>query len=137
VTTLSTLYQDAIRRHASDPVGFRDEIVVTHRHEIHNPQCGDRIEVRFRVTGDFIEAAAFEGEACAICMASASMLCETSADATISDVLDLHDRLATSLDGSEELDGVEALKPLLGVRPYPSRKRCATLPWEAARKALS
>ncbi len=136
MTTLSALYQDAIRRHASEPVGFRDEIEVTHRHEIHNPQCGDRIEVRFQVAGEVIEAAAFDGEACAICMASASLLCETSTGAAVRDVRRLHDRLGGALDGCGKLEGAEALKPLLGVRPYPSRKRCATLPWEAARLAL-
>ena len=31
---------------------------------------------------------------------------------------------------------MESLAPLLGVRPYPTRTRCATLPWEAACKAL-
>ncbi len=31
----------------------------------------------------------------------------------------------------------EDLHPLLGVRPYPSRIRCATLPWDAALKALA
>jgi nitrogen fixation protein NifU and related proteins len=136
VTALATLYQDAIRRHASKPVGYRVAIDATHRHELHNPQCGDRIEIRFRVVRDEIAAAAFDGEACAICMASASLLCETSTAQPVVHLLGLHARLTAALEGSDELDGAETLKPLLGVRPYPSRIRCATLPWEAARNAL-
>ena len=30
----------------------------------------------------------------------------------------------------------DPLAPLLGVRPYPSRIRCATLPWETALRAI-
>ena len=37
-------------------------------------------------------------------------------------------------DSDASLD--PALRPLLGVRPYPSRVRCATLPWKAAARAL-
>ena len=70
---LGRLYQDTIRRHAAQPVGRGEEIGATHRHELFNAQCGDRVEVKLRMAGDTIEAAAFDGEGCAICMASASL----------------------------------------------------------------
>ena len=152
---LALLYREAIRRHAAEPVGYRQAIEATHRHEEYNPQCGDRIEIELQVHAGLIEAAAFDGEACAICMASASLLCSLGTGATVAKLRQLNDALRRALEqpagtgmtpehappwSQPPADGPELpedLQPLLGVRPYPSRLRCATLPWTAARRALS
>jgi nitrogen fixation NifU-like protein len=161
---LASLYRTAIRRHASAPVGYRQAIAATHRHEEYNPQCGDRIELQLQVDGDRIEAAAFVGEACAICIASASLLCSLAPGRTVAALLQLGEDLQRALQSpagetaNKETAGAASaatgpnhkteqprLKPLLhgdlrallGVRPYPSRIRCATLPWAAAQRALS
>jgi nitrogen fixation NifU-like protein len=133
---LSDLYREAIRQHAAEPVGFRRQINATHRHEEYNPLCGDRIEIQLRIVRGEVEAAAFDGEACAICMASASLLCDATPGQPVSYLEALHDRLHAALENGHGLDGAEALKPLLGVMPYPSRIHCATLPWTAAIGAL-
>ena len=72
---LKDLYREVVLRNASDPCGFELEIDATHRAEGHNPVCGDSVDLRFRVVDGVIEAAAFHGASCAICMASASLLC--------------------------------------------------------------
>jgi nitrogen fixation NifU-like protein len=136
VSDLSRLYREAITRHAAHPVGYRRQIDSTHRHEEYNPLCGDRVLVRLRIVRDRVEAAAFDGEACAICMASASLLCENVPGRPVSHLENLHDRLQAALDGTAGNEGPEELMPLLGVKPFPSRIRCATLPWDTARKAL-
>jgi len=160
---LAILYRDTITRHAATPVGYRNTIAVTHRHEEYNSLCGDRIELQLQVNGTHIEAAAFDGEACAICMASASMLCSLAPGRTVEALLRLGEDLRKALDrpvGIEEDEKESRVKPLLqplprrpphripqpllheelrallGVRPYPSRIRCATLPWTAALRAL-
>lgn len=147
--SLTALYRDSIRRHAAQPTGFRRPIAATHRHEAYNPLCGDRVEIGLRVVDDTVEEAAFDGEACAICMASASLLCGLAPGRTaaalqqLSD--DLHEALAMPVGGrlaadkSHRAQGalLQELHPLLGVRPYPSRIRCATLPWTAALQALT
>jgi nitrogen fixation NifU-like protein len=154
--TLAGLYRDAIRRHAAHPVGYRVPIEATHRHEEYNPLCGDRVEVRLRVAGDAVEAAAFDGEACAICMASASLLCSLAPGRTVTELWQLAHELEQALRPAvgaglaRDLEpptrraqsalpqkGLPAeLHPLLGVRPYPSRISCATQPWTAAVRAL-
>ena len=133
---LNALYLEAIKQHAADPTGFRQEIDATHQFEEYNPLCGDRILVQLRITQELVEAAAFEGEACAICMASASLLCGNIPGKSVRHLRELHERLLTALDSDHDSDGIDPLKPLLGVRSYPSRIRCATLPWSAASKAL-
>ena len=139
---LATLYRDAIRRHAAEPVGYQVPIDATHRHEEYNPLCGDRIEVALLIRHGCIEVAAFDGEACAICMASASLLCKLAPGQTPRELRQLSQQLQQGLGirgASDPVPNPElpvALRPLLGVRPYPSRVRCATLPWTAAGRAL-
>jgi nitrogen fixation NifU-like protein len=136
VEDLARLYLDAIRLHAANPTGFRRPIEATHRHECLNPLCGDRVELMLKVAGATIEQAAFDGEACAICLASASLLCETIEGESVEHFMDRREALVEALK-ADGPDPEEALKPLLGVRPYPSRVRCATLPWTAASRALA
>lgn len=142
VDDLTRLYRETIKQHATHPVGFQQEINATHEHEEYNPLCGDRIRVLLRINGELVEAAAFEGEACAICMASASLLCEHSPGGPVSRLRELHDELLGALGAgggehrARDCGHGPLLQPLLGVKPYPSRIRCATLPWTAACRAL-
>lgn len=136
VKVLSRLYLDAIKRHAADPAGFRQKINATHQHEEYNPLCGDRILLRLRIDAGRIEAAAFDGEACAICLASSSLLCEHVPGLSVENLLEQHRQLSEALESGEGTPGMDALTPLLGVRPYPSRIQCATLPWKAAARAI-
>jgi nitrogen fixation NifU-like protein len=136
VSDLSGLYLDQIKQHAADPVGFRQDIQPTHQHEDYNPLCGDRILLQLRIKSGKVEAAAFDGEACAICLASASLLCKNIPGHPTTHLQRLYEELCEALAGQQESIDIEALYPLLGVRPYPSRIRCATLPWSAACKAM-
>lgn len=134
---LSRLYQEAIRKHAADPVGFRREIDATHQCEEYNPLCGDRILLQLRIVSGRIEAAAFDGEACAICLASSSLLCESAPGLAVQTLLNRQQALDHALQTGEPTPGIEALAPLLGVRGYPARVQCATLPWKAAARAAA
>jgi len=136
VNDIAHLYRDVIKQHAANPVGYRLQINTTHQHEEYNPLCGDRILMQLQITEDRVVAAAFDGEACAICMASASLLCEIVPGKPVSHLDELHDLLQAALDNEPDTGGIEELKPLLGVKRYPSRIRCATLPWLAASRAL-
>ncbi len=134
---LASLYRDAVVSHAVEPVGFRQDIAPTHRCELYNPLCGDKVEMQFRLVGQTVEAAAFDGESCAICMASASMLCEAATQMSSAEIDEQHQLLIAALNDKQGKPGLESLQALLAVRRYPARIRCALLPWEAAVKALS
>lgn len=134
---LANLYRDAVVEHAVEPVGYRQEITVTHRHELYNPLCGDKVEMQFELDGEQILAAAFDGEACAICMASASMLCEAAPKKMVGEIHQQHELLVSALKDKNTRPGLDSLQALLAVRRYPARVRCALLPWEAAVKAIS
>ena len=136
VDDLSGLYRETILRHAQNPVGFGKVIHVTHRNEQFNPLCGDRVLILLEVDGETVHDAAFEGEACAICKASASLLCEGAPGRSVSSMLETGQWLESALRGLEDPAGIESLQPLLGVRRYPSRILCALLPWDALAQAL-
>lgn len=136
MNTLKQLYRDTIRQHAAEPVGFRKNIQPTHHCEGLNPQCGDRVEIFLEISAGRIDDIAFEGEACAICMASASLMCEHAAGQAVATLGKRKRTLERALREREEAADVGFLSPLLGVRPYPSRIQCATLPWKTAVKAL-
>ena len=137
VDELTALYRETIVAHAVKPVGLDADIDATHRHEVYNPLCGDRIEVSLRLAGDRIEAMAFTGEACAICLASASLMCQHQPGLTVAELESTHAWLTAALKDADQGESSHPeLMPLLGVRAYPSRIRCALLPWEAGSTAL-
>ena len=136
VDELTQLYRQTIVHHAVNPHGFEAEIEPTHSRELFNPLCGDRIEVLMQIAADDIAAIAFRGEACAICMASASLMCVHLDGLPLTELETTHAWLEGALKGDAGQSEIEDLLPLLGVRAYPSRVRCALLPWEAARDAI-
>jgi nitrogen fixation NifU-like protein len=90
--------------------------------------------------GDMLTAVRFRGRACAICIASASMMTEVISGKSYADALALaqRTRLWLSHEGGEK---PSALPPPLGslqvVRGYQVRRRCLSLAWEALLDALA
>ena len=132
-------YRDTIMRHSVEPVGYRVAIAATHSAEQYNPLCGDRIRLSFEVVDQRIHQAAFDGEACAMCLASASLLCEGAPGGTIGELQARRRWLEQALNSTQAVTSPAqpALLPLLGVKRFPSRVKCVLLPWVAAADALS
>ena len=72
-----SLYQEVILDHNRKPRNFGTLENASHSATGHNPLCGDHIGLALRLNGDAIDGIAFQGEACAICKASASMMTAT------------------------------------------------------------
>ena len=87
-----------------------------------NPLCGDRIRMECEVSGARVVSAMFTGDACAICVASASLLSDRVRGMSVREIMTLPDESV-----------IEALQ---GAVP-PARRRCATLPLETLRQALT
>lgn len=51
-----------------------------------NPLCGDRVKIELRIEGDTVREARFSANACAICVAAASILTELVRDAPLDHV---------------------------------------------------
>ncbi|MGZ5137577.1 MAG: Fe-S cluster assembly sulfur transfer protein SufU, partial [Burkholderiales bacterium] len=68
------LYQEVILDHNRKPRNWGTLPDATHHAEGVNPLCGDRLQLAVKLSDNAVEGIAFEGESCAICKASASMM---------------------------------------------------------------
>ena len=136
---LNDLYQGIILDHNKRPRHYGALANATHVAEGYNPLCGDRIEVFLQLSGDQIETIQFECASCAICKASASIM----AEALVGQSLSVGDSIQESVNCILKTDTVMAtldvqgeIAALSGVRNFPARIKCATLPWHTYQAAL-
>jgi nitrogen fixation protein NifU and related proteins len=132
------LYQDVVLEHKRAPRHFGALAAATHEARGRNPQCGDDVRVQLRVAGDRVEDIGFQGQGCAICIASASMMSEAVLRQDVAAVRALHERFRAVLTGQAEPQAshLGKLVSLAGVRRYPNRIKCALLGWHALMHAL-
>jgi nitrogen fixation protein NifU and related proteins len=141
MSELSELYQQVILDHNKKPRNFRRLEDATQTADGYNPLCGDQLTVDLRVAGDRIEEAAFEGSGCAISKASASMMTQAVKGKSREDAEKLfgefHRMVTGELDEEREGNSLGRLKIFAGVREYPARVKCASLPWHTLHAALA
>ena len=131
------LYQDVVLRHGRNPAHQRrlDPFDAAARGE--NPMCGDRVEVRIRLDdAGAVAEAAFEARGCAISVASADLMAEAAPGHTPAELRGLARAFDAMARTGACPDCLGDLRALSGVHDYPSRIRCATLPWTALVQAL-
>lgn len=141
---LRDLYQEVILDHGRRPRHARrlENFDATAKGD--NPMCGDRVQVFVKLDPDgSIAKAGFEGRGCAISIASADLMAETVSGRSQADVRALFGALRQMATtgvcpacGDKLDEALERLQPLAGVHEYPSRVKCATLPWHALIAAL-
>jgi nitrogen fixation protein NifU and related proteins len=140
---LRDLYQEVILDHGRRP---------RHAHRLEtfdatakgdNPMCGDRVQVWVKYDGDRLDHVGFEARGCAISVASADLMAETVQGRGKADTKALFEAFRTLARtgtcpecGGPLAEPLERLAPLSGVHEYPSRVKCATLPWHALIAAL-
>src|SRR5579864_8995025 len=140
---LRDLYQDIILDHGQRPRNFRKQSRPSHFAHGHNPLCGDRVTVYVTLDGERIGDVSFEGRGCAISTAAASLMTEILKGKTLAEAQALFAQFHAKVTGGDVGDLPEALEedaerlePLTGVKAYPARVKCATLPWHAFEAAL-
>jgi nitrogen fixation protein NifU and related proteins len=131
-TDLDALYRDVILDHNRHPRHYR-AIAGGQKGDGHNPLCGDRLMVYVRLQGGIIAEASFEGFGCAIAKASASLMTESVVGKTVGEAEALFERVRGTIEApaSAPVDDLGPLSALAGVRKFPARAKCATLPWQA------
>ena len=101
-----------------------------------NPVCGDRTTLDLKLTGDHITVIAHDTHACVLTQASASILGQTLAGHTMTELTALREAVAAMLAGGPAPDGAfAAYRHLAEVARHPARHRCVLLPIDAALKA--
>ena len=134
-------YSEVIIEHSQFPRHHGTIESPTHEGHGENPFCGDRIGLQFVVNGEgVIERAAMETVGCAISTASASLLVTHLHGLSLKRAEDLFDQiraLITAGPGKNDGEQFGELAALAFAGRYPSRVKCATLPWHVLKHALA
>lgn len=135
---LHDLYQEIILDHNKRPRHYGALVPVTHRAEGYNPLCGDKVEVFLRIEDGRIAAIRFECASCAICKASASMMAESLQGQSLEAAALIREAVERILktDTGAAVENEGEIAALGGVRKFPARIKCATLPWHTYEAAL-
>ncbi len=132
------LYQRIVLEHSRAPRHFGALALPTHAADGANPLCGDALHVELHVADGRIEEIAFRGEACAIARATASLLGERSRRLDAEAVARLEACFASLIRGEIGADqALGALNALAALANYPTRRKCALLPFATLRAALA
>jgi nitrogen fixation NifU-like protein len=138
MSDMRELYQEVILDHNKRPRNCYVMDCATRSADGHNPLCGDTVKVYLRIEDGVIEEISFQGEGCAICTASTSLMTESVKGKKIDDVKELFGEFHHMLTGVADEQGVELgkLQVFEGVREYPVRVKCATLAWHTLNAAI-
>ena len=134
------LYQEVILDHNRKPRNWGTLADATHKAEGVNPLCGDRLHLTVKLTDDTVEAINFQGESCAICKASASMMTTAVKGRPRADAEQLAHEFRDMATGKLDLSHPHHLGRLTvfaGVRDLPTRVKCAILPWHTLHAAFN
>lgn len=135
------LYQEVILDHNKKPRNWGQLADASHKAEGLNPLCGDHIWVWLKLEDGRVGGIAFEGESCAICKASSSMMTTNVKGKTIGEAEELihefRDMATGKLDTATQPNHLGRLSVFSGVRDLPSRVKCAILPWHTLQAALN
>ena len=134
------LYQEIILDHNKKPRNYGRIEGASHTAEGLNPLCGDHIWVTLEVKDDRVAGVAFEGESCAICKASASMMTANVKGKSVAEVEQLvqefREMATGKLDVAHQPNHLGRLSVFAGVKDLPSRVKCAILPWHTLHAAF-
>jgi nitrogen fixation NifU-like protein len=135
------LYQEVILDHNRKPRNWGTLADATHKAEGVNPLCGDHIHLAMKVESGLVEAISFQGESCAICKASASMMTTVVKGKSRADaeqlVKEFRDMATGKLDPQSSTHHLGRLTVFSGVRDLPTRVKCAILPWHTLHAAFN
>tara|TARA_E500000331_G_scaffold134583_1_gene131534 strand:- start:475 stop:948 length:474 start_codon:yes stop_codon:yes gene_type:complete len=141
---LKELYQEIILDHGKNPRNLRKTDNFNKDAKGHNPLCGDKVHVYLKLNENKkVEDISFEGQGCAISMASASIMTdlvkgkeEKEVKEIIKDFLEMIKEKESLNSKLLEEDEKTKLMCLSGVKQYPMRVKCATLSWHTLISAI-
>jgi len=142
---LKELYQEIILDHGKNPRNKGKCIGYSHDAQAHNPLCGDKVHVYLKLDNEKkVIDLSFEGEGCAISLASASILTETLKGKDLfftkkvsEDFLNMVKHKTKITLNSLTEDQITTITSLSGVQEFPMRVKCATMVWHTFLSALN
>ena len=141
---LKQLYQDIILEHGKSPRNLGKCEGYSHEAKGYNPLCGDKVHVYLKLDNEKkVESLTFEGEGCAISLASASIMTELVKGKSFEVAKEIMDSFLNMIKNTSEIqsnhldkDEKTKLMSLSGVKQFPMRVKCATLSWHTLNSAI-
>jgi len=141
---LKQLYQDIILEHGKSPRNLGKCKEYNHEAKGYNPLCGDKVHVYLKLDNEKkVEGLTFEGDGCAISLASASIMTELvkgksfdEAKEIMNAFLDMIKKTSKMQSNHLDEDQKTKLMSLSGVKQFPMRVKCATLSWHTLNSAM-
>ena len=141
---LKELYQEIILDHGKNPRNKKKCDGFNKDAKGNNPLCGEKVHVFLKINKEKkVEDISFEGEGCAISMASASIMTETIkgkdfnlAKKILENFLDMLKEGSKLNINSLSTDENTTMMSLSGVKRFPMRVKCATLAWHTFMHAV-
>jgi len=134
------LYEQVILEHNKSPRNFRKIEDADHTMQGHNPLCGDRFTVYLRMDGEVIADISFDGVGCAISKSSASIMTTLLKGMTKREAealfVKFHKMVTAEPAAPIDAEDLGRLRVFSGIREYPVRIKCATLPWHSMLAAI-
>ncbi len=141
---LKQLYQDIILEHGKSPRNLGKCEGYSHEAKGYNPLCGDKVHVYLKSDNEKkVESLTFEGEGCAISLASASIMTELIKGKSFEEAKEIMNAFLNMIKNTSEIrsnhlneDQKTKLMSLSGVKQFPMRVKCATLSWHTLVSAI-
>lgn len=138
LSKLDSLYMAVVADHSKHP-HHQGKIEDVEQINLNNPTCGDVISLSVKFDQeDKVADIAFINSGCTISTASASMMTDAVLGKSKAEVLELAELFSYMVQGEkdqrQEKLGDAAF--LAGVAKFPQRIKCATLSWNALKKAI-
>ena len=141
---LKQLYQDIILEHGKSPRNLGKCEGYSHEAKGYNPLCGDKVNVYLKLDKrKKVEGLTFEGDGCAISLASASIMTELVKGKSFDEAKEIMNAFLDMIKNTSKIqsnhldeDQKTKLMSLSGVKQFPMRVKCATLSWHTLISAL-
>ncbi len=105
---------------------------------MNNESCIDEINLMVKLENNKIVDIKFDGEACAICTSSTSIMIETLIGKTLEEATNIFNNFNNMLDEKEyDSNILEQANVYDDIYKQPNRKKCALLPWWGIEKVLN
>lgn len=105
--------------------------------DMNNESCIDEVKVQMKIENGIIQDIHFDGEACAICTSSSSIMVETLIGKTVEKAIEILKNYANMIDEKDYQEEIlEQAVVYNDIYKQPNRKKCALLPWWGVEKIL-
>ena len=104
---------------------------------MNSKSCIDEINIYLKLNNNVVEDLMFDGEACAICTSSASIMTDLLVGKTKEEAINIIDNYYKMIDEKEyNKDILKEANVYDTIYKQPNRIKCATLSWQGLEKAL-